>query len=209
MRYKRFPLGGLWTNGYLFWDEGGEAFFVDPGGDATEVLEFIRGHGLNLRAVLLTHGHLDHIVGVRDLQPLVGGEVYISGGDADMLRRPSEAMQTALRMRCEGLADFHEVAEGMTLAVGAFRIEVMETPGHTPGGVCYLIRDGEERVLISGDTLFAQSVGRTDLPGGEPSRLDDSLRKLSKLPDSLLVLPGHGPETTIGKERQHNPFWPV
>lgn len=209
VRYRRFPLGGLWTNGYLFWDEGGEAFFVDPGGDAREVLEFVRDKGLSLRAVLLTHGHLDHIVGVRDLLPLVGGEVYVSGGDADMLRRPSEAMQTALRMRCDGISDFRTVSEGMVLEIGAFRIEVLETPGHTPGGVCYLIREGEESVLASGDTLFAQSVGRTDLPGGEPSRLDDSLRKLSKLPDSLVVLPGHGPETTIGKERQHNPFWPA
>ena len=209
MQYKRFPLGKLWTNGYLFWDERGVAFFVDPGGDPQEVLDFLIGAGLTLRAVLLTHGHLDHIVGVRDLVPIVGGEVYISCGDADLLRRPPEAMQAALRMRCEGLDDFHEVSEGMTLEIGAFRIEVMGTPGHTPGGVCYLVRDGEESVLVSGDTLFAQSVGRTDLPGGEPSRLDDSLRRLSKLPDSLVVLPGHGPETTIGKERRHNPFWPA
>ena len=122
VRYRRFPLGGLWTNGYLFWDEGGEAFFVDPGGDAREVLEFVRDKGLSLRAVLLTHGHLDHIVGVRDLLPLVGGEVYVSGGDADMLRRPSEAMQTALRMRCDGISDFRTVSEGTVLEIGAFRI---------------------------------------------------------------------------------------
>lgn len=209
MRYKRFPLGGLWTNGYLFWDDEGNSFFVDPGGDAAGVLEFIRANELSLRAVLLTHGHLDHIVGVRDLIALVGGEVYISRGDADMLRRPSEAMQAALRMRCDGITDFHEVVDGMELSIGAFCVEVMETPGHTPGGVCYLIREGQENFLASGDTLFAQSVGRTDLPGGDPSKLDDSLRKLSKLPDSLVVLPGHGPETTIGKERQHNPFWPA
>ena len=209
MQYKRFPLGGLWTNGYLFWDEGGEAFFVDPGGDAREVLDFIRDKGLSLKAVLLTHGHLDHFAGLRDLLPLVGGEVYISAGDAGMLRRPSEAMQASLRIRCEGVSDFHEVSEGSVLKLGAFRIEVLETPGHTPGGVCYLIREGEESALVSGDTLFAQSVGRTDLPGGDPSKLDDSLRRLSALPDSLAVLPGHGPETTIGKERQHNPFWPV
>ena len=118
-------------------------------------------------------------------------------------------MQSALRIRCESVADFHEISEGNVLEIGAFRIEVLETPGHTLGGVCYLIREGGECILASGDTLFAQSVGRTDLTGGEPSKLDDSLRKLSKLPDSLVVLPGHGPETTIGEERQHNPFWPV
>ncbi|MDO4786185.1 MAG: MBL fold metallo-hydrolase, partial [Fretibacterium sp.] len=106
-------------------------------------------------------------------------------------------------------ADFHEVSEGMELVVGDLRIEVLETPGHTPGGVCYLIREGDESILVSGDTLFAQSVGRTDLPGGDQAKLDDSLRRLSSLPDALRVLPGHGPETTIGKERRHNPFWPV
>ena len=187
MQYKRFPLGKLWTNGYLFWDEGGEAFFIDPGGDAREVLEFVRSQGLKLRAVLLTHGHVDHFAGLGDLLPLVGGEVYISRDDADMIRRPSEAMQSALRIRCESVADFHEISEGNVLEIGAFRIEVLETPGHTPGGVCYLIQEGGERILASGDTLFAQSVGRTDLAGGDPSRLDDSLRKLSKLPDSLVV----------------------
>lgn len=209
MQYKRFPLGGLWTNGYLFWDEKGRAFFVDPGGEAQEVLDFVGDKGLELKAVLLTHGHLDHIAGVRDFLPFVGGEVYISTGDAGMLRHPPEAMQVALRMRCDGVADFHEVSEGMELAVGDLRIEVLETPGHTPGGVCYLIREGDESILVSGDTLFAQSVGRTDLPGGDQAKLDDSLRRLSSLPDELRVLPGHGPETTIGKERRHNPFWPV
>ncbi len=209
MQYKRFPLGKLWTNGYLFWDEGGEAFFIDPGGDAREVLEFLQSRGLTLRAVLLTHGHVDHFSGLKDLLPLVGGEVYISGEDADMIRHPSEAMQSALRIRCESVADYHAVSEGNVIGIGAFRIEVLETPGHTPGGVCYLIREGGECILASGDTLVAQTVGRTDLPGGEPSKLDDSLRKLSKFPDSLLVLPGHGPETTIGEERRHNPFWPA
>ncbi|RRD65887.1 MBL fold metallo-hydrolase [Fretibacterium sp. OH1220_COT-178] len=209
MQYKRFPLGGLWTNGYLFWDEKGRAFFVDPGGEAREVLDFVGDKGLELKAVLLTHGHLDHIVGVRDFLPFVGGEIYISTGDAGMLRHPPEAMQVALRMRCDGVADFHEVSEGMELVVGDLRIEVLETPGHTPGGVCYLIREGDESILVSGDTLFAQSVGRTDLPGGDQAKLDDSLRRLSSLPDALRVLPGHGPETTIGKERRHNPFWPV
>ena len=152
---------------------------------------------------------MDYFAGLKDLLPLVGGEVYISREDADMIRHPSKAMQSALRIRCESVADYHAVSEGNVVGIGAFRIEVLATPGHTPGGVCYLIQEGGERILASGDTLFAQSVGRTDLAGGDLSRLDDSLRKLSKLPDSLVVLPGHGPETTIGEERQHNPFWPV
>ena len=209
MQYKRFPLGALWTNGYLFWDEDGEAFFIDPGGDASEVLKFVKAHGLKLRKVLLTHGHLDHIAGVRDLAPLVGSEVYVGRGDARILRNPPESLQTALRIHCDPITDFQEVVEGQTLRVGKIEVQVMETPGHTEGGVCYLIAEGDEKVLASGDTLFAHSVGRTDLDGGDEVKLNASLLRLAKLPDDLRVLPGHGPETNIGKERAHNPFWPV
>ena len=161
MQYKRFPLGALWTNGYLFWDEDGEAFFIDP------------------------------------------------GGDARILRNPPESLQTALRIHCDPITDFQEVVEGQTLRVGKIEVQVMETPGHTEGGVCYLIAEGDEKVLTSGDTLFAHSVGRTDLDGGDEAKLNASLLRLAKLPDDLRVLPGHGPETNIGKERAHNPFWPV
>ncbi|NLL36595.1 MAG: MBL fold metallo-hydrolase [Fretibacterium sp.] len=209
MKYKRFPLGALWTNGYLFWDEAGRAFFIDPGGDVGEVLAFIKEHELELKAVLLTHGHLDHLSGIEGFLPLVGDAVYIAEGDAALLRRPPEAMQVSLRMRCSGVEHFRLVQDEDLLEIGDFKVKVLATPGHTPGGVCYLIMWGTQSVLASGDTLFAQSVGRTDLPGGDQFTLDESLRRLSALPDDLSVLPGHGPETTIGQERQHNPFWPL
>lgn len=208
MNFKRFPLGALWTNGYLFWDVNGEAFFVDPGGDAHEVIDYMKEHSLTLRKVLLTHGHIDHIGGVHDMQPLVGDEIYIGSGDAGLLRTPPESLQQALGIRCEPTDNFKEVSEGMTINVGSFEIKVMETPGHTEGGVCYLIKNGDETVISVGDTLFAQSVGRTDLDGGDQAKLDDSLRRLAELPDELRVLPGHGPDTTIGAERKRNPFWP-
>ncbi|MDR3230842.1 MAG: MBL fold metallo-hydrolase [Synergistaceae bacterium] len=211
MQYRRFPLGGLWTNGYLFYDShdgGGEAFFVDPGGDVGDVLDFLRGHGLTLNAVLLTHGHLDHIAGIGGMVPLVKDNIYVSPMDASMLRRPPEAMQMALGMKCDGVDAFRTAADGDVLSLGTFMVEVMETPGHTPGSVCYRIRRGGDEILAAGDTLFAQSVGRTDLPGGDPAMLDASLLKLAALPDDLVVLPGHGPETTIGRERKSNPFWP-
>ena len=163
MHYKRFPLGALWTNGYLFWDDGGEAFFVDPGGDAAEVLDFVKGQGLKLRKVLLTHGHLDHFAGLHSLEPVVGNETYVGHGDAYRLREPAQALQDLLGIQCEPITDFHELKEGDVLRVGEMEIQVMETPGHTEGGVCYLISGGDERLLASGDTLFAQSVGRTDL----------------------------------------------
>ncbi|MDR3265676.1 MAG: MBL fold metallo-hydrolase [Synergistaceae bacterium] len=210
MKYRRFPLGGLWTNGYLFYDDagGGDAFFIDPGGDVEEVVDFLNGHGLTLNAVLLTHGHLDHLAGIGGMVPLVKDNIYISSADAPMLKRPSEAMQKALGMECEGVDAFRTVADGDVLSLGAFTVGVMETPGHTQGSVCYRIRRGGDEILVSGDTLFAQSVGRTDLPGGDPAMLDASLQKLAALPDDLAVLPGHGPETTIGRERKSNPFWP-
>jgi glyoxylase-like metal-dependent hydrolase (beta-lactamase superfamily II) len=208
VNYRRFPLGALWTNGYLFYDGEGAAFFVDPGGDPEEVLEYLKRDQLTLKAVLLTHGHLDHTAGIAALVPLVGNEIYIASEDAPLLKAPPEEMQRALGLECEGVGDFKTIGEGDVLSLGQFKIEVMATPGHTEGSVCYRVRLGDKSVLISGDTLFAQSVGRTDLPGGDMGALYASLRKLAPLPDDLSVLPGHGPETTIGRERQSNPFWP-
>ena len=211
LNYRRFPLGGLWTNGYLFSDDEGSAFFVDPGGDVKEVLEYLERHRLTLKGVLLTHGHLDHIAGIEKFVPLVKDEIYIAPEDAPFLRRPPEEMQRVLGMECAGVEVFKTVRDGDVLTVGNLEITVMATPGHTQGSVCYLIRpirQGGKSILASGDTLFAQSVGRTDLPGGDYGALLASLRKLATLPDDLPVFPGHGPDTTIGRERQNNPFWP-
>ncbi|MDR1621237.1 MAG: MBL fold metallo-hydrolase [Synergistaceae bacterium] len=201
-------MGGLWTNGYLFFDDEGSAFFVDPGGDVGEVLEYMERHRLTLKAVLLTHGHLDHTAGIEKFVPLVKGEIYIAPEDAPLLRHPPEEMQRVLGMECSGVETFKTVKDGDVFAVGNLEIGVMATPGHTRGSVCYLVRQGENSILASGDTLFAQSVGRTDLPGGDYGTLLTSLKKLAALPDDLPVFPGHGPGTTIGQERKTNPFWP-
>ena len=221
---KRFPLGGLWTNGYLFYadesakPEGGggsgkkqktkEAFFIDPGGDAQDVIEYLSQNNLKLKAVLLTHGHLDHLAGIEKLVPFVGEEIYIARDDAPLLKHPPEEVQAALGMECDGVEVFKTVSDGDVLSIGALEIKVMATPGHTPGSVCYMISCGDKNILATGDTLFAQSVGRTDLPGGDWNKLACSLERLAKLPDDLQVLPGHGPDTTIGRERKSNPFWP-
>jgi glyoxylase-like metal-dependent hydrolase (beta-lactamase superfamily II) len=204
-------LGAFWTNGYLFFDDQGTAFFVDPGGDVREVLEYLTRQKLTLKAVLLTHGHLDHIAGIDDLVPLVGDGIYIAPEDAAMLRHPPKEMQWAFGITCKDVEDFKTIVEGDVVSVGKFEVKVMATPGHTQGSVCYLVQSGGDegqRVLVSGDTLFAQSVGRTDLPGGDEATLLKSLEKLADLSDDLWVLPGHGPDTTIGQERRSNPFWP-
>ena len=208
-----FPLGGIWTNGYLVFgngedSKGGIAFFIDPGGDARAVMEYLRGNDLTLKAVLLTHGHLDHLAGIDKFVPLVRDEIYISKEDAPMLQHPSEDVQAALGMECDGVKTFKTVSDGDVLSIGPLEVKVMATPGHTQGSVCYMISAGDQRILASGDTLFAQSVGRTDLPGGDWNTLLRSLEKLAALPDDLQVLPGHGPDTTIGRERRSNPFWP-
>ncbi len=210
MNYKKFPLGALWTNGYLFWDdETKQAFFIDPGGDMQEVLDYITANGLKLTMILLTHGHIDHIAGIHEVVPYVGNNIYIGSNDAYMLRNPAGRLQSLLGVHCTGLNDFQEVQEGRIIDFPGYTIKVMETPGHTEGSVCYMIEDrNRHKVLISGDTLFAQSVGRTDLDGGDQLKLEASLQRLDTLPDNLHVMPGHGPDTSIGEEREMNPYWP-
>ncbi len=210
LQYKRFPLGALWTNGYLFWDEEThDAFFIDPGGKTKDVKNFLEKNNLNLKMILLTHGHIDHIAGVHELVPLVGDNIYIGKNDAHMLKNPSRELQALLEVNCDGLENFKTVEEGNVLDFPGYKIKILETPGHTEGSVCFLITDNNKHeILISGDTLFAQSVGRTDLEGGDSLKLENSLKRLAEFHDGLRVLPGHGPDTSIGEERELNPYWP-
>ena len=212
MNYKRFPLGPLWTNAYLIWDASGVGFLVDPAGDMTEIFSFAQDKNISIEMILLTHGHLDHVGGLPEALKTLASPVYIGAGDAEMLRSPDRHVAQCMGYDFQGIESFLTVMDGDELAAGTMRISVIETPGHTPGCVCYRVSEfvdsREESLLISGDTLFARSVGRTDLPGGDGEKLHKSLIRLASLPDTLPVLPGHGPETTIGTERLHNPFWP-
>lgn len=210
MHYKRFPLGALWTNGYLFWDEPTkEAFFIDPGGKTEDVTDFMTANNLTLKMILLTHGHIDHVAGINELVPMAGDNIYIHSGDAEMLRHPSRELQELLGVKFGGLEKFRGVDDGRIIDFPGCSIKVMATPGHTEGSVCYMVRDKDGgEILLSGDTLFAQSVGRTDLEGGDWMKLEASLKRLAELPDNLHVLPGHGPATDIGSERDFNPYWP-
>lgn len=208
MKQKRFALGALWTNCYLVWDSRGEALVVDPGGKADEVADFIDANKLRLNWIILTHGHGDHIGGVADLKGMSANGVAIHEKDAACLTSANKNFSSYMGEPIELRAADRLLSDGDSLKAGELDIKVIHTPGHTLGGISLLVSDSAEQVLFSGDTLFARSIGRTDLPGGDEDTLMQSLKKLEPLPDDLPVFPGHGPSTVLGEEKRYNPYWP-
>lgn len=204
MKTVQFQLGNLGTNCYLVYCEQTlEAAVIDPGGNPEEVLSLISQEGLTLRYIINTHGHADHIAGNDKLRQATRAQIVIHANDAAMLTNA----QHNLSMYIGGKIEFEPadwiVKDGDIIRFGNLELEVRHTPGHTPGGISLLIGD----LLFSGDTLFYESIGRTDFPGGSYSILINSIQeKLMTLPDNTRVLPGHGPATSIGWERKMNPF---
>ena len=183
--------------------ENGKAWIVDPGQEAERILDLLKKKSLVPAAILLTHAHFDHIGAIPALQadyPEL--KVCVHKNDVRVLTHPMNQLPPDYPpvARPKNLV---ELEAGAKLE-GLDDLEVLETPGHTPGGVCYFFKD--EKLLLSGDTLFAGSIGRTDLPGGDMATLMDSLKKLTALPDDTLVVPGHGPFTSIAAEKGGNPF---
>jgi hydroxyacylglutathione hydrolase len=212
---RSFPAGAFGTNCYAVASgPGQECVVVDPGMDAVEPLEAVlTEHRVTPVAVLLTHGHLDHTFSV---VPVCDGHdvpAFIHPADRVLLADPLRAMSPEMG-RLFGDLVMREPREVRTLADGAavelagLALRVDHTPGHTPGSVVFSTRsDADEEIILAGDTLFAGSIGRTDLPGGDPEQMMRSLRdKLMTRDDGTYVLPGHGPATTIGRERASNPF---
>ncbi len=210
-----FPAGALAANCYLVAaGPGEECLVVDPGQDAGPGIEEVAGkYRLRPVAVLATHGHLDHIWSVA---PVCGARdipAYIHPADRALLTDPAKGFGVQASQLFGGLTltepdDVRELADGMTLELAGVRLEVRHAPGHTPGSVTFRLPPADDPdILFTGDLLFAGSIGRTDLPGGDyPAILDSLARVCLPLPDPTVVLPGHGPRTTIGTERAGNPF---
>lgn len=197
-------MGAIGANCYIVsCPETKKAAVIDPGADAKSLHRWILEKGYQVEYILLTHGHFDHIGAVDELRKLFQAKVGIHEGDAAMLTDGQENLSGYVGRAIDTKPADFLLKDGQVLTVGNERITVLETPGHTLGGVCFLTSEG----LLSGDTLFEGSIGRTDFPGGSYEQLLDGIKKkLLVLPEETRVYPGHGSETTIGREKRENPF---
>ena len=193
----KFPCGPLETNAVLF-GHGGIGAAIDPSlGSAEKIIAQAKESGLKVEKILLTHSHWDHIADVHVLQEQTGALLYVHPLDAKNVEAPGSD-SLPLYFPIPSARPDHLIQDGEIVTVGPLKLEVIHTPGHTPGGVCFYLASHE--ILFAGDTLFRGSIGRLDLPTGNAESMWPSLRKLAKLPPKTRVISGHGPDTEIGKE---------
>ena len=193
LKIELMNLGIYWVNAYIIRDEkSSSCCILDPGGHPKKVLAYLEKNNLTLEAILLTHGHFDHVGAVKELAEATGCRVYLHTADLAM---PEKLTAGPLHYT-------HSYGEGDTLHLAGLTLQVLHTPGHTPGSVCLICEDA----LFSGDTLFARSCGRTDLDGGDPDALKASLQRLASLGPNFRVFPGHNSATTLALEKEYNPY---
>ena len=206
MIHEILQVGLLQCNCSILGDETSrEAIVVDPGDDIPAIMAVLQRHGLTVKSIVITHAHIDHIAGAQQLKRLTGAAILYNENDIPLIKM-MDAQASWLQMPTpEVLPPDAAMTDGQTIAVSGIKATVLHTPGHTQGSSCLYLP--EQSLLIAGDTLFAGSVGRTDLPGGDTKQLIRSIHdRLLVLSDDITVVPGHGPSTTIGEERQDNPF---
>jgi glyoxylase-like metal-dependent hydrolase (beta-lactamase superfamily II) len=206
MIHEILPVGRLQCNCSIFGDEQTrEAIVVDPGDDIDDIVAILEKHGLKVKEIVITHAHIDHIGGAAKLKAATGAPVLMNARDQELYQHLDVqaswlGVEAPSRTAIDG-----EVREGVTLTLGDAAFQILETPGHTQGSVSIWIPS--ENKLVAGDTLFRDSIGRTDLPGGDGRQILRSIKnQLLPLPEDAVVIPGHGSNTTIGRERDRNPF---
>jgi len=206
MILETFPVGPLQCNCTILGDEQlREAIVIDPGDDVSRIHRRLTERGLTLKQILVTHAHIDHVGGALKLKRLTGAPIYMNENDLPLLEMMGAQAAWLGLSTPETAPPDSVLADGQTVGLQNYAARVLHTPGHTQGSIC--LHFAPLRLLIAGDTLFAGSIGRTDLPGGDFDQIIESIQsRLMALPDETNVIPGHGPATTIGEERRSNPF---
>ena len=206
MIHEILPVGLLQCNCSVIGDETTrEAMVIDPGDEIEEIVAILRKHNLHVKQIVITHAHIDHVGGAMKLRGLTGAPILLNQNDYALLKM-LDVQAAWIGMPAPGKVEIESnLAEGDGLRVGDISAGVIHTPGHTEGSICLYFP--AQKLLIAGDTLFAGSIGRTDLPGGSFDKIMSSLHgRVLALPDETVVIPGHGPGTTIAEEREGNPF---
>lgn len=204
MKVERIVVGAFGVNCYILSTTAGQAVVIDPGGDPGEIIDRLKKQNARVSAYWITHGHMDHISALSALAREYAAPAYMHERDAAWAFHPANAMPPYYGAPTRPDSGTLSLQEGQVLQDLALECRVIATPGHSPGSVCFHFP--EQKIIFTGDTLFAGSVGRTDLSGGNERMLSASLQLLSSLPGDTTVYPGHGPATTIGQEKHSNPF---
>jgi hydroxyacylglutathione hydrolase len=206
MIHEILPVGILQCNCSIIGDETTrEAMVIDPGDNISEILDIVRKNNLQVKQIVVTHAHIDHVGGAMKLRAATGAPILLNQNDYELLKMLDVQATWIGVPTPEAVEIDHSVSTGETVSAGSHTAQVLHTPGHTEGSICLYF--AAEKKLIAGDTLFAGSIGRTDLPGGSMRKILNSLHgTVLELPDDTVVVPGHGELTTIGEERQSNPY---